>query len=119
MIDARIRYAPLKARITDAATACRHIGEGTNLFISGFTAGYPKMVPQALVERARSGERFQINLFAGASTGKALDGILAEAGLVRWRRPYMSDRSMRQQINRNRILFKDDHLSSLSAKLRA
>ena len=65
----RIRYAPLADRITDARTAAEHIGDGTNLFISGFTSGYPKLIPRELVRRAEAGEQFKVNLFAGASIG--------------------------------------------------
>jgi succinate CoA transferase len=115
----RIRYAPLRDKITDPATAARCIKNGTNVFISGFTAGYPKLIPRELVRRAEAGETFKINLFAGASTGSEVDGILAEAGLVNWRRPYMSDRTMRRQINSDVIKFKDDHLSSLAGQVRA
>lgn len=115
----RIRYLPLREKVTDPQTAARCIQDGTNVFISGFTAGYPKLIPLELVRRAKEGERFKINLFAGASTGGAVDGILAEAGVVAWRRPYMSDRTMRGQINDGRIAFKDDHLSRLSAQVRA
>ncbi len=119
MQEDRIRYEPLKRKITDPVTAARHIQDGTNLFISGFTAGYPKLIPQELARRAKAGERFKINLFAGASTGDGLDGLLAEAGVVGWRRPYMSDPRMRKMINGGEINFKDDHLSSLSAQVRA
>lgn len=118
-MENRIRYKALLDKITDPATAVSHIQDGSNLFISGFTAGYPKLIPRELVKRAESGERFKVNIFAGASTGAAVDGILAEAGLVKWRRPYMSDRNMRKYINRQEILFKDDHLSRLSAQVRA
>ncbi|MBU2546935.1 MAG: succinate CoA transferase [Proteobacteria bacterium] len=114
-----VHYLPLHEKITDAATAAGHIRNGTNLFISGFTGGYPKMVPRELARRAREGERFKINLYAGASTGELVDRVLAEAGVVNWRRPYMSDRTMRTMINRGEILFKDDHLSSLAAQVRA
>lgn len=115
----RIHYAPLFDKITDAAAAAEHIQNGTNLFISGFTSGYPKLIPKELVRRAKEGEQFKINLFAGASTGESVDGILAEAGVVAWRRPYMSDRTMRKKINENSINFKDDHLSMLSGQVRA
>ena len=115
----RIRCKSLLDKITDAQTAAGFIKDGTNLLISGFTAGYPKLIPQELVRRAKAGEDFKINLFAGASTGDMVDGILAEAGVVAWRRPYMSDRRMRERINANEILFKDDHLSSLSEQVRA
>ena len=77
----RIRFSPLQDKITDPETAAQHIQNGTNLFISGFSAGYPKLIPRALVQRAQDGEKFKINLFAGASTGDSVDGILAEAGL--------------------------------------
>ncbi len=119
MFSDRIHYAPLLDKITDAETAARHIQDGTNLFISGFTAGYPKLIPTELAKRAKNGEKFKINLFAGASTGDRVDGVLADAGIVNWRRPYMSDRIMREKINREEILFKDDHLSSLSAQVRS
>ncbi len=114
----RIRYKPLIDKVTDPDTACQHIQNGTNVFVSGFTAGYPKLIPQALVRRAKAGEQFKINLYAGASTGEGVDGVLAEADLVNWRRPYMSNRSMRKRINQDSICFKDDHLSRLSAQVR-
>jgi succinyl-CoA:acetate CoA-transferase len=119
MLRERIRYAPLQDRVTSADQACRCIQDGTNLFISGFTAGYPKLIPQALVRRAEAGERFKINLFAGASTSELVDGLLARADLVKIRRPFMSDRLMRQKINDDEIEFKDDHLSRLSSLVRA
>ncbi len=118
MLEKRIRFKPLMDKVTDPDTACLHIQDGANVFISGFTAGYPKLIPQALVRRAEAGERLKINLFAGASTGDQVDGVLARAGLIGWRRPYMSDRGMREMINNEQILFKDDHLSRLSAQVR-
>lgn len=59
MVEDRIRYRALRDRLTDAATAAGHIQNGTSLFISGFTAGYPKLIPQELVKRSRAGERFK------------------------------------------------------------
>jgi len=115
----RIRYKPLLDKITNVAEAARHIQNGSNLFISGFTAGYPKLIPKQLVRRVNEGERFKINVYAGASTGDAVDGILSEAGIIGWRRPYMSNRNMRKLINMEEIAFKDDHLSRLSAEVRA
>jgi len=118
MLRNRIRFKPLLEKITEPDAAIEHIQDGANVFISGFTAGYPKLVPQALVRRAEKEGRFKINLFAGASTGDIVDGLLARAGLVAWRRPYMSNRIMREMINADQIKFKDDHLSRLSAQVR-
>jgi acetyl-CoA hydrolase/succinyl-CoA:acetate CoA-transferase len=119
MFRDRIRYAPLLDKIKEAHEAAAHIKDGTNLFISGFAAGYPKEVPKELAKRAAGGEEFKINIFAGASTGEELDGLLAKAGIVGMRRPYMGDRAMRKMINNNEIHFKDDHLSQLSQMVRA
>ena len=52
----------------------------------------------------------------------AIGGVisqLGENGVVAWRRPYMSDRTMRRQINADLIKFKDDHLSRLAGQVRA
>lgn len=119
MFRDRISYQPLHDKITDPATAASHIKDGMNVFISGFTAGYPKLIPLQLAERAKAGEELKINLYAGASTGDEVDGALAEAGVINWRRPYMSSRSMRKLINDGQINFKDDHLSSLAGQVRA
>jgi acetyl-CoA hydrolase/succinyl-CoA:acetate CoA-transferase len=119
MLKERIRFRALQDKVTDPTTAAKHIHDGTNLFISGFTAGYPKLIPLELARRAATGEQFKVNLFAGASTGDEVDGIMAEAGVIGWRRPYMSSRSMRKKINENKIFFKDDHLSRLSEQVRA
>ena len=118
MLRNRIGYAPLLDKISDGESAARHVKNGANVCISGFTSGYPKIIPLELARRAQNGEQLKINLFAGASTGDLVDGLLAKADVVGWRRPYMSDRSMREKINREEILFKDDHLSSLSYHVR-
>lgn len=118
MLEDRIRYAPLRNKICDAAQAASVITNGTNLFISGFSAGYPKLIPAELARRATEGEDLKINLYAGASTGGLVDDVLAEAGAVNWRRPYMSSRPMRRLINQEKILFRDDHLSALGISVR-
>ena len=115
----RIRYAPLLDKITSAEEAASFIKNGDNIFISGFTAGYPKLIPRELARRAAAGEKLTINLYAGASTAEQVDGVLARAGVVGWRRPYMSDRDMRNLINQARINFKDDHLSQLAISVRS
>jgi acyl-CoA hydrolase len=81
MLTDRVRYKPLQKKICNPSAAVDHIQDGTNLFISGFTAGYPKLIPRELVRRAENGEHFK--------------------------------------INQAKTAFKDDHLSQLSAKVRA
>ncbi|MBW1712872.1 MAG: acetyl-CoA hydrolase, partial [Deltaproteobacteria bacterium] len=120
MFSDRIRYAPLKEKIVDPAAAARHIKTGMNLMVSGFSpAGYPKLIPRELARRAETGEKLKINLYAGASTSDDLDGILAQAGVVARRGPYMGDRIMRGKINAGEIDYKDEHLSRCSTMVRS
>jgi len=120
MFRDRIRYAPLRDKITDPATAAGLIKDGMNLYVSGFSpAGYPKMIPRELAKRAESGEKLRLNLYAGASTGDDLDGVLARAGVVKSRQPYMGDRIMRAKINAGEIAYKDEHLSQFAGVVRS
>src|SRR5581483_3924153 len=85
---------------------------------SGFTpAGAPKEVPKAIAARARrlhaAGKPFRIGVITGASTGKSLDGSLAQAEAVLFRTPYQNDPDLRKSINEGRTRFYDMHLSIL------
>jgi succinyl-CoA:acetate CoA-transferase len=66
---------------TDAAALIR---SGDQVGMSGFTgSGYPKYVPIELARRIAEanlrGQKFQVSVFTGASTGPELDGALAMA----------------------------------------
>lgn len=83
---------------------------------SGFTpAGYPKLIPTAFAKRIeeekKSGKTFSINLYAGASTGEELDGVLAKTGALKLRIPYQSNSHLRNLINQGETDFIDMHLS--------
>ncbi len=90
---------------------------------SGFTpAGAPKEVPKAIAARARrlhaAGKPFRIGVITGASTGKSLDGSLAQAEAVLFRTPYQNDPDLRKSINEGRTRFYDMHLSMLPQAVR-
>ncbi len=120
MLSDRVRYLPLQDKITDAATAAKHIKDGMTIMVSGFSpAGYPKLIPAELAKRAQSGEKLSINLCAGASTAEDLDGVMARAGVVKKRWPYMGDRIMRDEINKGKIEYQDIHLSQFAEKVRS
>jgi len=79
-----------------AAEAAALIHSGDQIGMSGFTgSGYPKAVPIELAHRIADahfrGEKFQVSVFTGASTGPELDGALAMAGGIHLRLPYQSD----------------------------
>jgi succinate CoA transferase len=106
-----------------AAEAAAHIDNTQTVAFSGFTAaGAPKSVPKAIAERAKqahaAGNPFRIGVMTGASTGKSLDGALAQADAVLFRTPYQSDPDLRKSINEGRTAFFDMHLSMMPQAVR-
>lgn len=70
-----------------ADEAAALIQPGATIGMSGFAgAGYPKVVPAALVRRITEatarGDRFKVGVRTGASTAPELDGALAAADAV-------------------------------------
>src|SRR5579859_7831034 len=109
-------------RLTPAEAAAL-IENGQSVAFSGFTAaGAPKIVPKAIAERAKqihaAGKPFRIGVLTGASTGKSLDGALAQAEAVLFRTPYQSDPDLRKSINEGRTSFFDMHLSMMPQAVR-
>ena len=105
-----------------AAEAAALIPDGALVGFSGFThAGDAKAVPRALADRAtalhRQGLPFRIRVLTGASTGRNLDGALAEADAVSWRAPFQSSKPMRDRINAQQTQFVDMHLSHVPQAL--
>ncbi len=106
-----------------AAEAAELIQDGQTVAFSGFTpAGAAKEIPKAIGARAKKihaeGKPFQIGVMTGASTGKSLDGALAEAEAVKFRTPYQSDPTLRKSINEGRAQFFDMHLSMAPQNIR-
>ena len=106
-----------------ASEAASHIENEQTVAFSGFTAaGAPKIVPKAIAERAKqihaAGNPFRIGVMTGASTGKSLDGALAQADAVLFRTPYQSDPDLRKSINEGRTAFFDMHLSMMPQAVR-
>jgi succinyl-CoA:acetate CoA-transferase len=102
-----------------AAEAAALIRSGDQIGMSGFTgSGYPKVVPLELAHRIADahlhGQKFQISVFTGASTGPELDGALAMAGGIHLRLPYQSDPETRKRINAGEMDYMDIHLSHVA-----
>ncbi|MBP2076380.1 acetyl-CoA hydrolase/transferase family protein [Oceanobacillus polygoni] len=116
----RIHPQQLRERVVSAVEAASWIHDGMTLGLSGFTrAGDAKAVPTALVERAKNGEAFKVNVYTGASLGSNIDKMFAEAGIVGKRLPFQAEPAMRNAINTGEHLFVDQHLSHTSELLRA
>ena len=115
----RVLNSSLADRIMSADEAARLINFGTRIGMSGFTgSGYPKAVPMALARRISDanlrGEKCQVSIFTGASTGPELDGALAMAGGIQLRLPYQSDPETRKRINAGEMEYMDIHLGHVA-----
>ena len=109
--------------ILTAEEAAEMIHDGQNIGFSGFTAaGAAKAVPFALAQKARrehtAGRPFKVGVLTGASTGKSLDGALAEAEAISFRTPYQANSTLRRQINSGEVRFFDMHLSTVPQSAR-
>jgi succinyl-CoA:acetate CoA-transferase len=117
--SSRVLNSSLASRIMSADEAAALIEFGTRIGMSGFTgAGYPKAVPLALARRISDanlrGQKCQVSIFTGASTGPELDGALAKAGGIQLRLPYQSDPETRKRINAGEMEYMDIHLGQVA-----
>jgi succinyl-CoA:acetate CoA-transferase len=115
----RVLNSSLANRIMSADEAAALINFGTRIGMSGFTgSGYPKAVPMALARRISDanlrGDKCQVSIFTGASTGPELDGALAMAGGIQLRLPYQSDPETRKRINAGEMDYMDIHLGHVA-----
>jgi succinyl-CoA:acetate CoA-transferase len=117
--SARVLNSNLSSKIMSAAEAAALIKSGDQIGMSGFTgSGYPKAVPLELAHRIAEatfrGQKFQVSVFTGASTGPELDGALAMAGGIHLRLPYQSDPETRKRINAGEMEYMDVHLGHVA-----
>jgi succinyl-CoA:acetate CoA-transferase len=115
----RVLNSSLAQKIMSPDEAAALIKSGDQVGMSGFTgSGYPKEVPVALARRIADanfrGQKFQVSVFTGASTGPELDGALAMAGGINLRLPYQSDPETRKRINAGEMEYMDIHLSHVA-----
>lgn len=115
----RVLNSSLERKIMSAGEAAALIRSGDQIGMSGFTgSGYPKAVPMELANRIAEatfrGQKFQVSVFTGASTGPELDGALAMAGGIHLRLPYQSDPETRKRINAGEMEYMDIHLSHVA-----
>ena len=109
--------------IITAQEAAGYIKNGYGVGISGFTlSGTPKTVLPEVAriaeEEHAAGRPFKINLFTGASTGDAIDGMLTRAKALNFRAPFISNPVVREAINNKEIEYADLHLSLMAQDLR-
>ena len=111
-IRQRVRNDQAESLIVSAEKAAELVKDGMIIGVSGFTpSGYPKAVPVALAERAKRGDKFQVDIYSGASLGPEIDTLMTESGIIRKRLPYHTDATIRKAINMGKVQYVDMHLS--------
>lgn len=115
MIDIQDRICDaVKGKVMSAEAAAEFIQDGMNMGVSGFTpSGYPKAVPLALAERAKT-KPFKVNVWTGASVGPEIDKAMVEANCIDRRLPYQTNNDMRKAINEGKVKYTDLHLSHVA-----
>ncbi len=117
-IKSRVHCEAAMAKVTTAEAAAALIKDGMNIGVSGFTpSGYPKAVPLALAERAKT-DPLKINLWTVASVGPEIDSALTNAGVVARRLPYQTNNDLRKAINNGSVQYTDLHLSHVAQMAR-
>jgi propionyl-CoA:succinyl-CoA transferase len=102
--------------VMTADEAVRYIKHEDTIAFSGFSpAGSAKVVPRALAAYAQQvqgrGDPFRLRVLTGASSGRSIDDLLAQARAIGWRAPYQAESRLRQQINAEEVEYVDMHLS--------
>ena len=117
MFEDRIKNTKLLGKIMSVEDAASLIMENMTVCFSGFTAvGYPKAIP---LEIARQAKARNLKVIAGASTGRELDGALANAGLIGFRTPFNVNKDLRNCINQGKTGFADQHLGHIPQMVRS
>ncbi|MCX7981373.1 MAG: succinate CoA transferase [Syntrophales bacterium] len=115
----RIRCERLRPRIKTAEEAAGLIKDGMHVGTSGFTpCGYPKVVPLAVAERVKRGEKITLTVGTGASVGRELDETWASLGIIERRYPYQTGNIINRLINEGVVAFTDIHLSQVGKHVR-
>ncbi|UNU73233.1 acetyl-CoA hydrolase/transferase family protein [Moraxella nasovis] len=119
----RIRHAGLRDKVMSAEQAAEFVKDNMLVGMTGFTgAGYPKAIPTAIANKAKDehakGNSFGIRMVTGASTAPECDGVLAEANAIKFRSPFQSDPTLRNNINAGNTQYQDMHLSHVEQQMR-
>lgn len=119
MLNDRILHPALRSKVISSETAAAYIKDKMVVASSGFTkAGDSKAVLAAFATLPNA-DPLKITLITGASLGHDTDGALTKAGALSLRLPFQADRTLRQAINNNDVMFIDQHLGETASLLKA
>jgi len=104
----RIRNKNLLHKVVSPAVAAGAIESGMTIGAAGgLYSGFPKTFFKALAERGRKGEVKDLGLWGVSLFGKEIEGLLAEAGVLKRRLGSHGDRTLRECINAGKVQCND------------
>lgn len=108
MLAERIRNKNLLKKVVSPEEAAALIQDGMILgTASGIFSSGPRVFFQALAERGKRGEIKEVTVWSVSLLCKEIDGLLAEAGLLKRRIGSITDNTVRKSINSGKILSND------------
>ena len=109
----------LKGKIANAEEAAAIIKDGMTIAMSGWAmAGYPKAVPEALVQMKKDGAQLSFSLVTGANV-PWLDEKLGAEGLISRRAPMIAGRMLAAQANKGGLHYVEQQMNKMVKLLRA
>lgn len=114
----RILNSGLQDKVISPEAAASFIKDQMVVASSGFTkAGDSKAVLASLAAKQET-DPLKITLITGASLGHDTDGLLTDADVLSLRFPFQADRTLRGAINKQKVMFIDQHLGETASLLK-
>lgn len=108
MLEERIRNKNLLKKVVSPEQAAALIQDGMIIGTgSGLMSSGPRMFFQALAERGKRGELKEITVWSASLLCKEIDGLLAEAGMLKRKLGSISDNTVRKAINSGNMYCND------------
>lgn len=114
MNENRIMCGILKDRIISAKEASKFVESGTTIAFSGFSTGFPKVVPLEIAALKVK----DLTLLCGAALGPVIFEPIAESGILRGFVGFQFDPSLKKAANTGKIAYIDCHLGQFAHKIR-
>lgn len=112
-----MQLKPMTTRRASAQEAAALIQPGMTVVFSGYTSsGYPKAIPQALVQRHKNGENLDLNVITGSALGQ-VDELLADA--ISRRIPLQESKTYAKQANTGNTHYVEQQLCRMVRLLKS
>ncbi len=114
----KIKYNLPKEKIVSAKTVAEYLKSGATLAMSGYsTAGYPKDIVHALVERKSTETDLSFSVITGANA-PWLDETMASAELISRKAPMIASKTLASQVNAGKVKYVEQQMCQMPKLLK-